>query len=86
MTLPTDAALLAALETQHRRLSELLQRLEYARATLVPPPANFWIGAARLAYDSGIDAMAGTVDGAVLAMRSAMQFTASAVAEVSARG
>jgi hypothetical protein len=52
----------------------------------VPPPANFWIGAARLAYDSGIDAMAGTVDGAVLAMRSAIQFTASAVAEVSARG
>ena len=66
MTLPTDATLLAALETQHRRLTELLQRLEFARATLVPPPATFWIGAARLAYDSGIDAMAGTVDGAVL--------------------
>lgn len=86
MPLPTDATLLAALETQYRRLAELLQRLDLARATLVPPPATFWIGSARLAYDSAIDAMGGTVDGAVLAMRSATELTASAIAEVSARG
>ncbi|MFM9877078.1 MAG: hypothetical protein ACKVOG_04410 [Rhodoglobus sp.] len=86
MTLPTDAALLAALEAQLRRLTELLRRLEYARATLVPPRATFWIGSARQAYDSAIDATGGTVDGAVLAMRSTVELTASAVAEVSSRG
>jgi hypothetical protein len=86
MTFPTDAALLVALDTQYRQLSELRARLEHAQATLLPPPATFWIGSARLAYDSAITSLGHTLEGAVLAVRSAAEYTARARSEVIARG
>ncbi len=85
MTLPTDAALLALLEEQYRRLDQLAARLDHARNTLIPPPANFWIGHARLAYDSLIDGMSGTVLAGVAALTSARDRTGRAIAEVNSR-
>lgn len=86
MTLPTDAPLLAALETQYRQLDNLLSRLELARASLIPRPATFWWGAARLAYDQAMTAMSGTVEAGIAAVRSARDRTGNAVYEVHNRG
>jgi len=85
MTFPTDAALLALLEEQVRRLDQLAARLETARATLIPPPANFWIGHARLAYDSLMDAMGGLVLAGIAAVSSARDRTGRAIVEVNSR-
>lgn len=76
---PQEAAILAALETQERELSIVLMRLENARRTLVPGPADFWQGIARHAYDAAIDAVGMTVDAGVAAVRSARDRTSDAV-------
>ncbi len=86
MPLPTDAVLLAALETQYRRLDEIASRLELARATLLPQDATFWLGSARLAYDSAMSALATTVDAGIAALRSARDLTGTAITEVRVRG
>ena len=86
MIVSTDGPLLELLEAQRRRLDELVSRLEIARATLIPPPATFWLGAARLAYDSAISALAVTVDGGIASLRTASELTLAASYEVQARG
>jgi uncharacterized protein YukE len=86
MTLPQDASLLSSLETQYRELNVALQRLENARTTLVPPPASFWRGTARNAYDSAISALAATVEAGCAALRSARERTGWAIEQVIARG
>ncbi|MDP3208377.1 MAG: hypothetical protein Q8M65_04435 [Rhodoglobus sp.] len=85
MSLLSDALLIAALDAQYRRLDELISRLELAKATLIPPPANFWLGSARLAYDSAMSGLAVTVDGGIAALRSAFELTGAASSEVRAR-
>ncbi len=80
-----DAALRQALEIQERQLGIVLARLEAARRDLIPPPAQFWRGSARHAYDAGIDAMRGTVDAAVAAVSSAHYRTIIAVSEMTER-
>ncbi|MEQ1736142.1 MAG: hypothetical protein ABL886_07055 [Rhodoglobus sp.] len=86
MLLPTDAALLAALDEQYRRLDVLVSRLEAARAAFIPPSANFWLGSARLAYDSAFSGLTVTMEGAIAALRTALELTGLASAEVRARG
>jgi hypothetical protein len=80
-----DAALRQALEIQEQQLGIILARLEAARRDLIPPPAQFWRGSARHAYDAGIDAMRGTVDAAVAAVSSAHYRTIIAVSEMTDR-
>ena len=86
MTQPQDAALIAALETQHRELSAVLHRLELARRDLVPARADLWRGAARQAYDTALETLAATVDAGLAAVRSARENTAAAIAGVAGRG
>ena len=86
MTEPVDAALLAALEAQASDLGAALQRLQAARRDLVPPPATFWRGSARHAYDAAIEAIGSTADAGIAALRAARDHTASAAAGVAARG
>ena len=81
-----DAATLAALEAQLRELTMVLGRLRFARRQLVPPPATFWRGTARHAYDAAIDAIAMTVDAAIAAVTSARDRTTDAVARLGTRG
>jgi hypothetical protein len=82
---PPDPALLAALEAQRLGLSAVLLRLEAARRGLVPGPADFWRGTARRAYDSGIEAMAITVEAGMAAVRAARDHTAAALARMGER-
>jgi hypothetical protein len=77
-----DAALRHALEIQERQLGIVLARLEAARRDLIPPPAQFWRGSARHAYDAGIDAIRGTVDAGIAAVTSAHYRTMIAVSEL----
>lgn len=86
MTRPEDAAVLAALETQHHELTTLLSRLTRARTELVPPPAIFWRGTARHAYDSALDGLGLTVDAGIAAVRSARDNTHTAITQLVARG
>ena len=86
MTQPQDAALIAALETQHRELSAVLHRLEVARRDLVPVRADLWRGAARQAYDAALDTITSTVDAGLAAVRSARENTSVAIAGVAGRG
>ena len=79
-----NAAVLAALETQLRELATVLARLERARRDLVPGPANFWRGTARLAYDAAMDGIGLSVDAGVAAVRSARDRTGDAVVRMSA--
>lgn len=83
---PADAAMLQTLETQLRELTIVLGRLERARATLVPNHSELWRGSARGMYDSALDAVVGTVDAGILALRSATTRTLYAVAELESRG
>jgi len=82
MTRPQDAAMLAALERQHRDLSIVLARLERARRDLIPPPATFWRGTARHAYDAALDGLARTVDAGVAAVRASRDHTQAAIARI----
>ncbi|MCY7411717.1 MAG: hypothetical protein LH471_01550 [Salinibacterium sp.] len=83
---PADAATLQILETQLRELTLLHGRLEHARATLMPRHSQWWRGTARGAYDSAIDAVEGTVDAGIAALRSAMMRTGQAVWTLASRG
>lgn len=86
MTQPQDAALLAALEAQARQLNAALHRLEAARRDLVPPPADFWRGLARHAYDTAVSNIGTTMDAGVATLRSARDCTSAAIAVVVDRG
>ena len=85
MTRPEDAAVLAALETQSGELSAVLARLEAARSTLIPVAGSFWQGAARLAAQSALEALAMTVDAGIAAVRSARDRTDAAIVGMAAR-
>lgn len=86
MTQPQDAALLAALEFQSRQLSEVLARLETARATHLSSTATFWRGTARHAFDAAFSALTTTVELGCAALRSARDQTDWAIMLVTARG
>jgi hypothetical protein len=81
-----DAAALAALETQQRELSYVLMRLQLARRELVPPPATFWRGTARHAYDAAMDGLGLTADAAIAGVTAARDRTAAAIATMGAHG
>ncbi len=80
MSDPVDAAVLAALEAQRRELTFVLGRLEAARSTLLPGPANFWYGSARDTYNAGIESLRVTVDAGIAAVRSSRDRTSVAIA------
>jgi hypothetical protein len=86
MTQPQDAALIAALEAQHRELTAVLHRLEVARRDLVPARADIWRGPARRAYDTALETITTTVDAGLAAVRSARENTAAAITGVAGRG
>lgn len=86
MTQPQDAALIAALETQHRQLTAVLHRLEMARRDLVPARSDIWRGPARRAYDTALETITTSVDVGLAAVRSARENTAAAITGVAGRG
>jgi hypothetical protein len=81
-----DAAALAALERQRSELTHVLSRLRRAQRELVPPPATFWRGTARHAYDAAIDGVALTVEASIAAVESARDRTATAISAMGDRG
>ena len=78
MAQPVDAPALVALEVQLRELRAVLARLETARAQLVPPPASFWSGEARRAFDRALGAVARATDEVAAAVGQAARRTADA--------
>lgn len=86
MPRPEDAPIIAALQTQHRELTVLLARLTRARAELVPPPATFWRGTARHAYDAALDGLDRAVEVGIAAVGSAREHTHTAITQLMARG
>lgn len=85
MTQLQDALLLAALETQYRELGHCLERLRFARSTLIPRRAAVWHGAARRAFDLAVAGLTATVDTGVVELRDALERTDAAIAELGAR-
>jgi len=83
---PVDAATLQILETQLRELTMLHSRLVRARSSLIPRHSQWWRGSARGAYDSAVDAVEGTADAGIAALRSAMMRTSQAVSTLASRG
>ena len=83
---PVDAATLQILETQLRELTMLHSRLVRARSSLIPRHSQWWRGSARGAYDSAVDAVEGTADAGIAALRSAMMLTGQAVSTLASRG
>ncbi len=83
---PVDAATLQILEAQLHELTLLHGRLVRARASFIPRHSQWWRGSARGAYDSAIDAVEGTVDAGIAALRSAMMRTGQAVSTLVSRG
>ena len=81
---PEQAAVLAALETQARQLTAVLGRLETSRTTLLSSITS-WHGVARHAYQSAVDALIGTIDMGIAAVRSARDRTESAIGGMAAR-
>ena len=81
-----DATLLVTLQEQARDLGSILHRLELARRDLVPPPATFWRGSARAAYNIAMNNIGTTVDAGIAALTSAQSRTLAAAAEVADRG
>ena len=81
-----DAATLQILESQLRELTMLHSRLVHARAGLIPRHSQWWRGTARGAYDSAVDAVEGTADAGIAALRSAMMRTGQAVSTLASRG
>jgi uncharacterized protein YukE len=79
MAQPVDAPALVALEVQLRELRAVLARLESARRELVPPPAAFWSGDARRAYDRALAAIGRTTDDVIGAVAQAARRTADSV-------
>jgi len=86
MMSPVDAATLQILEIQLRELTMLHSRLVQARAGLIPQHSQRWRGLARGAYDSAVDAVEGTADAGIAALRSAMMRTGQAVSTLASRG
>lgn len=84
MTRPQDAPLLASLEFQYRELAAFAARAERLRAELVPPPSA-WHGAARRAFDAGMQGVTASLDDALATLRSAHGHTGDALMEVHAR-
>lgn len=70
---------LQALREQHRELGIVLERLESARARLLPPVPESWRGAARHAYDAAFDGIVMTSEAGLAAVRSARSRTAVAI-------
>jgi len=81
-----DAQTLAALETQLRQLTAVLDRLGGARSTLVPSQATFWGGEARGAYDRWIADLGSSLDETLQVVELARQGTLRALAEEARRG
>jgi hypothetical protein len=52
----------------------------------VPPPATFWRGAARHAFDAAIDGLALTLEAAIAAVESARDRTSTAITGMGDRG
>ncbi len=75
-----DAMTLEALQMQHRELGIVLAQLESARAQLMLPPPESWLGAARHAYESAFDGIVMTMEAGLAAVRSARERTATAIA------
>lgn len=86
MTRPQDAPVVAALESQYRELTIVLGALESARTDLIPPPAGFWRGVARHAFDAAMDGLVTTMDAGIAAVRSARDRTGNAIAWMVSRG
>ena len=86
MMSPVDAATLQILEIQLRELTMLHGRLVRARASLIPRHSQWWRGSARGAYDSAVDAVEGTADAGIAALRSALMRTGQAVSTLASRG
>lgn len=76
----------AALEEQARELTHLLWRLERARHVLVPGAAEFWRGVTKLAFDSALGGLRGTMDDGIVTLRSAIDSTRSAIAGMNDHG
>jgi len=85
MARPEDAALLEALEVQGRELSYAQSRLESMRATLLPPPASFWRGAAGRAYEAERSGLGDVISQGLANLTDASALTALAVQRVMAR-
>ena len=84
--IPTDAAALAALETQFRQLTTVIARLLAARSHLVPARATFWSGPARERYNAALHELDRDIAGALELVRFAQQNTRLAIEEVERRG
>ena len=86
MTNPADAVTIAQLEQQCRSLTALLVRLERARADLIPIPGTVWSGLARRAYDAAVESIALAAEATSAAIRSARDYTRTALDVLTARG
>ena len=83
---PTDAAAHAALETQFRQLSRVLDKLLTVRVRLVPARATFWRGLAREKYNQSLRDLDGEIGSAIEFVRMAHRATRLAISEVEGRG
>ena len=84
--IPTDAAALAALETQLHQLTTVIARLLAARSHLVPAKATFWSGPARERYDVALHELDRDLAGALEAVRFAQRNTRLGLEELERRG
>lgn len=75
---------MAALHNQLLELTAMLEQLETARATYLPPAPQEWFGAARALYDSAFDGLVNAVDIGIIALRAARDHTGSGLAEMRA--
>jgi hypothetical protein len=88
MTTPmtTSAALLAALDRQHRQLTTAVARLEEDAQRLVPAINDArWQGPARLAYEVALWQLKRSLDGSTAQLRSARDHTAVALRTLAGR-
>jgi hypothetical protein len=76
----------AALENQARELTHLLWRLERAHTVLVPGTIESWRGLTKLAFDSALGGLGGTLDDAIGTVRAAIDSTRSAIAGINSHG
>ncbi|MGL4339270.1 MAG: hypothetical protein ACRCSP_02425 [Rhodoglobus sp.] len=79
MNQPRDVAVIAALENQARELTYVLWRLERARNTLMPGPADFWRGVSKRAFDISVQSLGRSLDHTITAVSSALSHTQSAI-------
>jgi hypothetical protein len=81
-----DVSALAALQSQLRLLTALLDRLDRARCDLVPSAATFWAGPARVTYDRAVLDVDGELGSALELLLLAQQNTVLALAAEAAGG